>query len=174
MNAKLVGHKSKRIIFLLFLFGLLYGCATAEVGMSIDDFKESCLYASWQNATEIKLDSSRTIVVCPVTGGMKDTQYQLFVNGVLEEIVPEDELIAMAEDLKCKSFHAEPGTPDYTQCRVTLAQMRFQAEQNDKTRQQNAAQQLLMLQAIQQPQEVNVNMNCTSSGVGSHTSYRCN
>ena len=167
-----------RPLMVRFLSGVLIvvvitGCASAKVGISISDFKKSCWNASWQDATEVMIDDTNTVVICPVTGAVQDPQYQLFEDGILKRKVPENELIAMIEDKKCRSFGATPNTDAYINCRVSLAQMRAEAGQNEQLRRQNAAQYLLMLQAIQEPVNVKHTANCTATTIGNTTSYSC-
>jgi len=154
---------------------ILGACATARVGMTIADFKDSCWRAAWKDATEVAIDAARTIVVCPVTDGLMNPQYQLFEDGILRRLIPQEEAIAILEDSKCSSFGSIGNTEGYINCRKYLAKVRAQEAEMERSRRRTAALYLLTLQATRYPNTYNALLlaNCTSLKIGNYISYTC-
>lgn len=162
---------------LLLLAVALSGCATARIGMTLDEFKSACRSASWADAEVVQLSSGSAVAVCSVTGVIADPQYQVFEDGVLKRLVPEDEVLAMLEHDRCVGFGAVLGTEPYTNCRISLAQLRAESQLSAQMQRQQAAVALLQysatLQQMSQPVTVRLQANCTARQVGSYTTYTC-
>ncbi len=173
--AVIEGWLMSKLILSIFIVSILGACAIARVGMTMTEFKDSCWNAAWEDATEVRLDASRSIVVCPITNGFKNPQYQLFEGGILRRLVPKEEAIAILEDSKCSSFGTTANTAGYTKCRKYLAMVRAQEAEMERSRRKAAGLYLLSLQARTRPSNYNTLLlvNCTSLKVGNYISYTC-
>ena len=163
-----------RAAALMLVFVIISGCTVAKGGMTLEEFKSSCKSVLWANATEIPLTTGDVIAEC--NGG----NYQLFEEGVIKRLISVDEAKAILEHDRCVSFGAVEGSPDYLNCRLSLAQMRTQQEAVATAQRQQASQALLFYgMALQNmnrpatPTTVNVQANCTSHQMGAYTSYTC-
>jgi hypothetical protein len=161
-----------RVLLFSMIVLLTAGCVTPKVGMTMAEYGAQCRFATWREPTAISVSSGETVLQC------SGTNYQVFDRtGVLQKVLSEEEVVALIEDDKCKSFGLLPGNQAYVNCRLVLAQIRAQQETVAHARQQQAAQALmsysLMLQRINQPQTLNIQANCTSHQVGTYTSYSC-
>ena len=164
-----------KLILSIITISMLGACATARVGMTMAEFKDSCWNAAWEDASEVPIDASRSIVVCPITNGFKNPQYQLFEEGILRRLVPKEEAIAILEDSKCSSFGTTANTAGYIECRKYLAKGRAQEAEMERSRRRAAGLYLLTLQARSRPSSYNklLLVNCTSLKIGNYISYTC-
>ncbi len=164
-----------KLILSIFIISILGACATARVGMTMTEFKDSCWNAAWEDTTEVRLDASRLIVVCPITNGFKNPQYQLFEGGILRKLIQKEEAIAILEDSKCSSFGITANTAEYTKCRQYLAKVRAQDAELERSRSRAAGLYLLTLQARSRPSSYNTLLlvNCTALKIGNYISYTC-
>lgn len=162
-----------RTIIFLVLSALLVGCVTPKAGMTMDEYRSKCKVAfPWAEITSLPLSTGQTVLMCA------DADSQVFSEaGILEEVLSKDQVVALLEHDRCKSFGLSPGEQSYVNCRLTLAQIRAQQEAIARAKQQQAAQALmnysLMLQSINQPQTVNIQANCTSYQMGNYVHYTC-
>lgn len=161
-----------RISLIIMLVLLSAGCVTPKVGMTMEEYRAECRFATWRAPTSISLSNGETVLQCA------DMDYQVFdQNGVLQNILSKEEVVALIEDDKCRSFGLSPGDEAYVNCRLVLAQIHAQQEAIARARQQQAAQALmnysLMLQTINQPRTINIQANCTSQQMGMYTYYSC-
>jgi hypothetical protein len=77
------------------------------------------------------------------------------------------EVLAQRDDTYCKSIGAQPGTSDYTQCRMFATQQRNAGHQAAFNRSAAASRTFLATQAAQRP------VNCTSTTFGTTTTTNC-
>lgn len=77
------------------------------------------------------------------------------------------EALAQRDDAYCKSIGAQPGSSDYTQCRMFATQQRNAGHQAAFNRSAAASRTFLATQAAQRP------VNCTSTTFGATTTTNC-
>lgn len=152
---------------------LLTSCTvTPEIGMTMAEYRAECKKWTWDAPSQIDLSSGKTVLKCG------DMDIQVFNrSGTLERISSQEQVIALIEDDRCKQFGLSKGSSSYMNCRLYLANLRAQREAIQAARRQQASQALmnygLMLQSINQPQQVNIQANCTAHRMGSVTHYNC-
>ncbi len=114
------------VMFAVLTAGLIASCATAKLGMTLADFASACRSAHIHGATGIPLSTGDLVVMCPIAGAGIPAypQYQLFEEGVLKQLLPKDEVMALLEHDRCVSSGAEPGSETYANCRSYVAQLR--------------------------------------------------
>ncbi len=101
---------------------------------------------------------------------------------VAQQQAAYQQAVAAADHQQCISYGFTPGTDAYAQCRLTLAQMRFQAEaQKEANRQQGYAALAAwgrQLQQQSQPRPLgpapSTGFNCTTQKFGNIVRTNCN
>lgn len=159
-------------LFLLFMFG----CApvTPELGMEQSAYASQC-----GNSSQVgSFANGDAIMNCPQNKGRLD----IFRNGVFVESVDWVYATARVEHEQCLSYGAAPNTDAYTNCRLTLAQMRAQQDAANAAQQQANSAALMWLglglMEASQPRpapvtNTNINMTCTSRQAGIYTHINC-
>lgn len=94
------GKHMRLVMFAVLTAGLIASCATAKLGMTLADFASACRSAHIDGATGIPLSTGDLVVMCPIAGAGIPAypQYQLFEEGMLKQLLPKDEVLALNRD----------------------------------------------------------------------------
>lgn len=158
-----------KVFALLALTAAFSGCAvTSAPGTTMAEYSASCKKVQWLTPTIFSLAEGGAVVTCG------DNKYHLVSGGSIQRTISKAEAVALIDDSKCLSWGVQHGEPEYQECRLALAQIRAQ---QDAARQQRAAaalQSAIMLNALTAPSPAaNAPVTCTSTVMGSFTSYTC-
>ncbi len=192
----------KRLVTILTACIILTACASTQeqkfsVGASEAELVASCHSVVNVLPTPSFANGEKAVycgqVFCPWCTYAGDeffrTYFQealLISNGKYFRKISRDEVIARLEHEECLSYGLKVGTTDYTNCRLTLAQIRTQKEaaaaqlRANMQAQQSASMMMLGLGLLNASHPryvpsstVRLQTNCISQQIGGMTHYQC-